>query len=127
MARQREKTMKKQHKRILVISAPRSGTRWMARILRECKLDVRHEWMGKDGSVSSYFVVDTDEIPIVPQSKRLCHQNVPGSSAYRFDLILHVTRHPVKTIASMRGVIGTDTQQWMFDNKLSKANVDSKV
>jgi len=76
---------------ILITGSGRSGTKYIARVLRRCGLDVGHEQIGKDGIVSGFYCFDADRYPgkghKVPRPK--------------FDVILHQVRHPLKVIASV--------------------------
>lgn len=74
---------------LLITGCARSGTAFIARVLRDCGLEVGHEKDSAYGIVSWPMTVNT------PQ--RLWG---PPSARYRFKHIFHQVRHPLKTIAS---------------------------
>ncbi len=55
---------------LLVTGCARSGTRYTAFILRDCGLDVGHEWVFPDGLTSWLMAADCDECPWGGNSKR---------------------------------------------------------
>jgi len=77
---------------ILITGAGRSGTTYMARALQRCGLDMPHERLGRDGTVSSLYCFDA---PWYPGKKHA----VPRPE---FDVILHQARHPLNSIASIQ-------------------------
>ena len=79
----------REERQLLITGCARSGTAYVARVLRDCGLDVGHEKDASFGLVSWPMTVDT------PQ--RLWG---PPSGRYRFKHIFHQVRHPLKTIAS---------------------------
>lgn len=76
----------------LITGAGRSGTQYIASVLRRCGLDVGHERMGRDGIVSGFYAVDAAHYP---------GRNHPAPRP-QFDVILHQTRHPLRSIASIQ-------------------------
>lgn len=76
----------------LITGAGRSGTKYIATVLRKCGLDVGHEGLGESGIVSGFYCFDADWYP----NDR---HPVPRP---QFDLILHQVRHPLRVIASMQ-------------------------
>jgi len=75
----------------LITGCGRSGTKYMATVLRRCGLDVGHEQMGRDGIVSSYYCFKVKRYPgrhLVPRPA--------------FDVVLHQVRHPLRSIASIQ-------------------------
>lgn len=76
---------------ILITGAGRSGTKYMARALRQCDLDVGHERLGADGIVSSFYCFDALDYPGKHPAPRP-----------QFDLILHQVREPLASIASIQ-------------------------
>jgi len=63
-------------------------------------LKVKHERMGEDGTVSSLFCVDdfSDLMPYMSSEDR--HEG--AYSDYAFDKIVHLVRHPLRCITSLR-------------------------
>ena len=76
----------------LITGAGRSGTKYMAAVLRRCGLDVGHERLGRDGIVSGFYCFEADRYPGKSHP-------VPRPT---FDVILHQVRHPLKNIASIQ-------------------------
>jgi hypothetical protein len=74
----------------LITGSGRSGTKYMATVLRQCGLDVGHERPGRDGIVSSYYCFEAAWYP---------GQHVAPRPA--FDVVLHQVRHPLRSIASI--------------------------
>jgi hypothetical protein len=75
----------------LITGCGRSGTKYMATVLRKAGLNVRHERPGKDGTVSAIWIVEDERYPVY-------HHQGPRPE---FDLVLHQVRDPLKTIASL--------------------------
>jgi len=75
----------------LITGCARSGTHFIAKVLKLHGLDVNHEGDARYGIVSWPMTVDTDRSP----------WGGPGSNHYYFKHIFHQVRHPLKTIASV--------------------------
>lgn len=75
----------------LITGAGRSGTKYMARALQRCGLDVGHEQVATDGIVSSFYCFDAPGYPGKHPAPRP-----------QFDLILHQVREPLASIASIQ-------------------------
>lgn len=98
----------------LITGCGRSGTKYMATVLRSVGLDVGHEQMGRDGAVSGIWAVDSDSYPKF-------HQQGPRP---HFDLILHQVRHPLHTIGS----VTTGSQAaWEFNSRFVPINLEESV
>lgn len=105
---------------LLVIGCGRSGTTYMTKVLSASGFDVKHEWMGEQGSVSWLMTPgDADWAPWGPLSKD-----------YQFEHILHQVRDPVKVIQSVYNVPPSATWEWVGifipeikpgDSKLAKS------
>jgi len=87
---------------ILVTGCARSGTRYTAYILRDCGLDVGHEWMFPDGLTSWLMATDCSE----------CPWGAAPSSNTKFQHIFHQVRDPLKVIASV--YINEPPESWEF-------------
>ncbi|MCE5315889.1 MAG: hypothetical protein LLG04_00820 [Parachlamydia sp.] len=74
----------------LITGCARSGTHYIAKVLRLHGLDVVHEGNARCGIVSWPMAVNSDNSPWGP-----------GSNNYYFKHIFHQVRHPLKTIASV--------------------------
>lgn len=79
-----------EQKLLLVTGCARSGTTYIAKVLKHCGLKVSHEKISPDGVVSWLMVVTSDSAPYGPPY-------VEG--AYKH--IFHQVRCPLKTIASV--------------------------
>lgn len=106
-------------KRLLVLGSGRSGTMFTAKALRTVGINVLHEKVGDDGTVSHYFVVDSDWYPMAPwQDKQLKKHVGERRSDFEFKHTLHITRDPRKAIPSMTKIFGSVTWQFYVDNGL---------
>lgn len=79
----------KQQRELLITGCARSGTTFIARVLRKSGLAVGHERDGAFGVVSWSMGIDTTD---------RCWG--PSSGLYQFKHIFHQVRHPLKAIAS---------------------------
>jgi hypothetical protein len=86
-------------KKFLVVGHPRSGTGYMAMLLQAYGFDVGHERLLADGISSWMCAVDTKYVPYGD-----------AKNGAEFEHVLHVVRHPVKTVASMAGGILLQTR-----------------
>lgn len=113
-------TAKKIHRHLLVTGTGRCGTTWLSRTLLATGLDVPHEHMGKHGTVSMYFQVDSPWYPFIPWAKpleKIAHVGERRSD-FNFNHVVHLVRHPLKVAASMRSIIGELTYEWAEFNNL---------
>lgn len=91
-----------EHKKVLVTGCGRSGTGYICAFLKASGLDVHHEYMGADGSVSWLMGATVDEAPWGPLAKD-----------YRFDHVFHQVRNPIKVIQSFYNVPPLATWEWI--------------
>jgi hypothetical protein len=87
-------------KRVLITGCGRSGTKYVAALLRHLGLDVGHETMGKDGVANWCMAVDCEDSPWGG-----------GRRGITFKTTLHQIRHPLKVIPSL---ITADERSWRF-------------
>lgn len=87
---------------ILVTGCARSGTRYTAFILRDCGLDIGHEWVYPQGLTSWLMAADCSE----------CPWGADPSANYTFKHIFHQVRDPMKVIASV--YINEPPESWDF-------------
>jgi hypothetical protein len=87
-------------RKLLVTGCGRSGTRYVTFVLRRLGLDVRHEEMGRDGTVSWCLAVTPDSVPWGPSAK-----------AAEFDQVFLQLRHPLNVISSCMGL---RDESWSF-------------
>lgn len=76
---------------VLITGCGRSGTTFISQALTAAGLDVRHEYLGKDGSASWYMNAESADAPY----------GCCSTMGLRFTHIFHQVRHPLKTIASI--------------------------
>lgn len=79
------------------MAAPRSGTRYLASLLRAAGFDAGHERFGREGCVSSYMAVYDDAYH--GRHGRLGEQKHQGMAGE----VWHLLRHPLDTIGSIAG------------------------
>lgn len=96
--------------KVLITGSPRSGTKSMSISLRKMGIDMPHEKMGEDGTVSCFFFMNAEWYPRGDYGPTHVGDGVPSN--YDWWLKIHLTRHPLKCIASMRSIVGKDHQQW---------------
>jgi len=77
----------------LVTGCGRSGTKYTSTVLRSCGLDMPHEKVGKDGSVSSVWAIDL-------KAEQYYKPHSCGSRSL-FSTVLHQIREPLSAIASI--------------------------
>lgn len=93
--------------RILITGNPRSGTTTHQRVLKQCGLDIKHEEMGLQGTVSCYYFVDQRPYP------HGHHAKDKKFNKKDFDAIYLLVRDPMKCIPSMRAIISPEHQIWL--------------
>lgn len=102
-------------KTLLVTGCPRSGTKSMAHMLKQCGLDTPHEQLGVDGTVSTYFCVPW--IKSIPWSSgKQAHVGMELASDFQFEIIIHQVRHPLDCIASAVKIVNKPHQEWMIEH-----------
>lgn len=109
----------RQAKDLLVLGSGRSGTMFTAKALRTVGINVTHEKVGEHGTVSHYFVVDSDWYPMAPWQVKQGKKHVgERRTDFNFHHIVHVIRDPRKAIPSMTKIFGSVTWQFYVDNGL---------
>lgn len=110
---------KPEAKRLLVLGSGRSGTMFTAKALRTVGINVLHEKVGEHGTVSHYFVVDSDWYPMAPWQEAQGKKHVgERRSDFDFEHTIHIIRDPRKAIPSMTKIFGSITWQFYVDNGL---------
>lgn len=110
---------KPERKRLLVLGSGRSGTMFTAKALRTIGINVLHEKVGEHGTVSHYFVVDSDWYPMAPWQESQGKKHVgERRSDFDFEHTVHIIRDPRKAIPSMTKIFGSITWQFYVDNGL---------
>ena len=104
-------------KKLLVLGSGRSGTMFTAKALRTVGINVLHEKVGEHGTVSHYFVVDSDWYPMAPWQTIAGKKHVgERRSDFDFEHTVHIVRDPRKAIPSMTKIFGSVTWQFYVDN-----------
>ena len=88
------------YREFLVVSVGRSGTKYVAFLLRSLGLDVGHESAGAHGIVSWYLAADADSVP-----------HGPPSTQFVFGHVFHQVRHPLRVIPSLMSL---RPETWSF-------------
>jgi hypothetical protein len=110
--------MSKKHRLLLVTGNMRCGTTWLTHALRSIELDVMHECLGADGTVSWFFAVDHPWYPQHPNNTprgRTAHTGEGRRRDYRFDHVVHLVREPLKTLGSMQSIMQRSEQTWLTE------------
>lgn len=110
---------------IRILANPRSGTLSTAKSLQALGLDIQHERIGKDGTVSCFFYIDSDYYPKGNEKvtrKFLPHEGEGVPSDYNWKINIHLVREPVACISSMYTIIPGDHRQWLLDIGVIKKN-----
>ncbi len=118
-------------KKLLVLGSGRSGTTFTAKALRVAAgLDVKHEKVGEHGTVSHYFVVDSDWYPMAPWKgwveKGKMHVGERRSD-FDFEHVVHIVRDPCKVIPSMTKIFDSVTWYFYVYNGLVPAGIKNPV
>lgn len=96
----------KLRRKLLALSLPKSGSRYLTLLLKHGGCKVGHEMFKRDGAVTSFFGVEdvwypgkhwTDDGGVEDESRQ-------RRSHYVFDQVWHFTRDPRKVIASMASI-----------------------
>ncbi len=103
-------------KKVVILACARSATLYMHKALKVEGLDVKHECMGADGSVSNYLVPRSTDMP--PKSENSgfkYNHHSDGSRAYmyQFDHVFHQVRNPLKVICSFASMFSKKELKWM--------------
>lgn len=123
--RQKRSDQKKFKLPLLVTGNGRSGTTWLAKTFAKAGIDCPHEHVGQHGSVSWYFVTDSDWHPYHVSHRpvgRVIHMGERRSD-FDFNYTVHLVRDPLKVIGSMSRVMSmTDhwfaTSNGMYDQEI---------
>lgn len=91
--------MEPSHHKLLALSCPRSGSRYLTKILRNAGVKVGHESFKKDGTVGMFLAVDDYWYP----GKHWYGEDESrqGRRHFRFDNLWHFVRDPRKVIPSL--------------------------
>lgn len=103
--------------KVLVTGNPRSGTLSLSLTLRKAGLDVGHERMGKDGTVSCFFFKQVEYYPREggTENRHLTDGKDDSFDEAEFDFAYHLVRNPLKCIPSMQKIVNRRHRQWIRD------------
>lgn len=90
---------------LIITGCGRSGTGYIARLLRGCGYDVRHEAMGRDGGVGWFYAGN---------AAWTGYGERPPRWQYPDRTVLHQVRHPLHTIAA---TLWMHTPQYEYINR----------
>lgn len=114
--------------KILVMGNPRSGTLAMTRMLQAAGHQVDHERHGPHGTVSCfYFLRSRTPYPVVGRHRNGAHDNSPPFRLSDYERTIHLVRHPLKAIASIRSIVGPKHRQWLAENGVVEADIKPKL
>ena len=91
--------MEKLHCKLLALSTPRSGTRFVNLLLRSCGVKIGHEAFKRDGTVGMFFAVEDVSYPGKHWSTE--DESRQRRSDYQFEQVWHFVRDPRKAIPSI--------------------------
>jgi hypothetical protein len=115
-------------KKLLVLGTGRCGTMFTTKALRTVGINVTHEKVGEDGTVSHYFLVDSDWYPMAPWQENQQKKHVgERRSDFEFEHTLHIVRDPRKAIPSMTKIFGSVTWQFYIDNGVIPAGIKNPM
>ena len=106
--------MAKVRRKLLVTGCGRSGTKHIANLLRRVGLKVGHEQVLADGVSSAFFVTYGGKKGHVSPNEYQPYAHKPEErpADFKFDLIWHQVRDPLKTIGSVRDVHKASIVRW---------------
>jgi hypothetical protein len=110
--------MSKKKVELLVTGNMRCGTTWLTHALRHIGMDVMHECLGRDGTVSWFFSIDHPWYPQHPNNTprgRTAHTGEGRRSDYKFEHVVHLVREPLKTLGSMQSIMQRSEQAWLME------------
>ena len=107
-------TQPQQHKHLLVVGSPRSGSMFITEMLRTWGMRICHERMGEDGIVHCAWLAER------LKNDRL----IPGTGRqhYTFDRIVHLVRHPLRTIDSLSRELSPVFWDWQERHSRIRVN-----
>lgn len=95
--------MAKFRRKLLVLSSPAGGTRYLTLVLKNAGLEVNHEGMNRDGTVGMFFAVEDVWYPGKHWNDELGYEDesLQRRSHYDFDQVWHMVRDPRHVIPSL--------------------------
>lgn len=94
-----EARVEKLKHKLLALSLPRSGSRYLTTVLHAARVKVGHEMFKRDGTVGTFFAVEDVIYPGKHWSTD--DESRQRRSDYEFERVWHYTRDPRKVIPSM--------------------------
>lgn len=107
---------------LCITGSPRSGTRYVARLLGRAGIDVPHERMGSEGIVHSLWAVDDTLFPWKAHAVRKA--NKKNRDSYRWMHRWHQTRHPLHVIPSVEARFRRHTYFWPWQKRHTGVSPD---
>eukprot|EP01031_Cornospumella_fuschlensis_P024621 gene24621-29748_t len=105
---------------LLVVAVQRSGTHYLWEMLNQLYLDVHHEGIGPQGSVSWPFAVNAHDavsyglLKTLDQHRYYVLNNPTQLSMHRFRYVFHQVRHPIRVITTLVNKCGTFDRYWLW-------------
>ena len=101
--------MDKIHRKLLILSSPRSATQFITKVLRNAQCKIGHEMIKDDGTCGMFFVVEDCWYPgkhwsAVPENDPEDESRTRRSD-YEFEQVWHMVRDPRKVIPSLASPI----------------------
>lgn len=119
---------KREPRRLLLLGTGRCGTMFTTKALQTVGINVLHEKVGEHGTVSHYFVVDSNWYPMAPWQENQGKKHVgERRSDFKFKHVLHIVRDPRKAIPSMTKIFGSVTWQFYVDNGIIPAGIKNPM
>lgn len=109
-------TGRKFYKPLFITGTGRCGTTWLSHTLIKAGFDIPHECVGELGTVSLFLQKDHSWYPFIPWEKgRVVHIGERRSD-FIFELTVHLVRHPLEVVASMKsGIIQELSKVWFHE------------
>lgn len=106
----------------IVTGNPRSATKSHAKCLKQCGVNVGHEEVLSDGTVSCFYFVDRVWYPNGRHSGDHFEDDLTLA-----ETVYHLVRDPLDCIPSMVKIVGTDHQRWATELELIPEGCGSKL
>lgn len=124
----RKRTSARIRKKLLVLGTGRCGTMFTAHAMRVAGVKLLHEKVGEDGTVSHYFVTDSDWYPMAPWQKKEQKKHVgERRDDFVFNNIFHIVRNPLRVIPSMTKIFGSVTWCFYEENGLIPTGIKDPI
>lgn len=113
---------------ILITGNPRSGTKYVTKMLNNVALEVAHENIGRHGMVSCFMFLPPEISPEwVPLHLKRDVNCYIRRKAFKFENVFHAVRHPLNCITSMMTNVNRRHQEWMTEIGVLRGNERSRL